>query len=170
MEDVRLIGIDGRQVGLRGLDQAVSEMADDWAARSDAEVGAELLRRLSPINYIPARARQAHERALAAHFRRALGGQVGQSGAPGLEVRILGLGCAQCHRLTQLAMRAAAELGLAADVEHVDDLRRIGQFGVIGAPALVINGRAVWVGSVPPYEKIKQWLAQGCERSGQPME
>lgn len=160
MADVRLITIGGAKVGLRGLDEAVAAMAEgQWADRPDDEVAAELLRRLEPDNYIPAKASEQYGRALLGHFRRAMG-QPAAAEAGGLEVRVLGMGCAQCARLTELAMRAAAELGLAADVEHVTELRRIAEYGVVGSPALIINGRAVWTGSVPPLDKIKQWLLE----------
>jgi hypothetical protein len=35
----------------------------------------------------------------------------------------------------------------------------------MGTPALVIGGRVVWVGSVPPKSRLKQWLTEAREKS-----
>ena len=49
-------------------------------------------------------------------------------------------------------------MGLAANVEHVTDVREIVRYGVMGSPALVISGRVVSVGQVPERGKIKSGL------------
>ena len=56
-------------------------------------------------------------------------------------------------------MAVLNEMNIAADLEHVRDLKEIGQYGVMGMPALLINGRIVSVGKVPPKNKIREWLA-----------
>jgi len=55
------------------------------------------------------------------------------------------------------------QLDLAADLEHVRDIKEIGKYGVMGMPALLINGKVLSVGRVPPKAKLKEWLeeAQG---------
>ena len=40
-------------------------------------------------------------------------------------IKILGSGCAKCNRLEQLTREAVAELGLAADFEHIRDMEKI---------------------------------------------
>ena len=161
--DSRIIKVGPNKVGLRGLDQAVEEMAADWAARPDEEIGMELARRMQKLNYIPDAALDKYAKALAGHFRRETGSAPSGDGAPDsgvLEIRVLGRGCAQCTRLTQSAMEAVAQLGLAADVEHVTDIKEIASYGVVGSPALLIGKKAVAVGHVPPKERIIKWLEQ----------
>ena len=48
-----------------------------------------------------------------------------------------------------------AEMNLAGDLRHVTDVKEIGQYGVMGVPALIINGKVVAVGSVPEKKKIQ---------------
>ena len=62
--------------------------------------------------------------------------------------------------MTREVMGALSEMGLAAGVEHVTDIRQIVQYRVMGSPALVINGRVVAVGQVPERGKIKKWIAE----------
>jgi len=38
-------------------------------------------------------------------------------------------------------------------------------FGVMGAPALVVNNKVVSVGEVPPKSKIRQWIIDACHQS-----
>ena len=59
---------------------------------------------------------------------------------------------------TKELMKVMADLGLAANLEHVRDIKEIGKYGVMGTPALIINGEVKSVGSVPAKNKIVQWL------------
>ena len=61
--------------------------------------------------------------------------------------------------------------GEAVDPECAQVAQAFGEFGVLGVPALVINGRIVCVGTVPDRNRIRQWLmdlkASGeCGKSG----
>ena len=55
-------------------------------------------------------------------------------------------------------MMALAEMGLPATVEHIRDVKEIAALGVVGVPALLINGEVKAVGSVPTKAMIKEWL------------
>ncbi|MBN1104161.1 MAG: thioredoxin family protein [Deltaproteobacteria bacterium] len=77
-----------------------------------------------------------------------------------MEIKVLGPGCAQCDRLEQELMSVMSESGIAADVEHVRDIKEIGKYGVMGTPALIINGKVKSVGKVPPRSKLKEWLSE----------
>ncbi len=76
----------------------------------------------------------------------------------GLSIKILGSGCSACDRLEQTAMTALSELGLPAEVEHVRDVKEIVALGVLGVPALLINGEIKAVGTVPTKAMLKEWL------------
>ncbi|MBO8168915.1 MAG: TM0996/MTH895 family glutaredoxin-like protein [Thermoanaerobacteraceae bacterium] len=75
-----------------------------------------------------------------------------------MEIRVLGSGCANCQKLEQNVFNAAAELGMDADIQKVEDMAEIMKFGVMSTPALVINGKVVVSGRVPNTEEIKQFL------------
>lgn len=57
-------------------------------------------------------------------------------------------------------MAVMAEMNLAGDIEHVTDISEIGRYGVMGTPALVINGKVKSVGRVPPRTKMIEWLRE----------
>jgi protein-disulfide isomerase len=55
-----------------------------------------------------------------------------------------------------------AEINLAGELTHVEDVKEIARYGVMGTPALIINGKVVAVGSVPEKKKIQQWLTEAA--------
>ena len=76
-----------------------------------------------------------------------------------MEIRILGTGCAKCHKLEAETREAAAELGLDCTIEKVTELKDIMAYGVMMTPALVVDGEVKVVGKVPAREDIKKLLA-----------
>jgi len=74
------------------------------------------------------------------------------------QIKVLGQGCPSCDKLEQDLMAVMAELNLPADLEHVRDVKEIACYGVMGSPALVINGKVVAVGRVPSKSQLKEWL------------
>ncbi len=154
------IKVNNQSVGLVGLKQVMEEMAGQYGQRPDDEVQIELINRLSNNNYIPDPVRPDYGKALLREFKKFLGKPYEQDVSEGLEIKVLGAGCAQCNRLENEVMETVAEMNLPADIEHVTDIKDIGRYGVMGTPALIINGKVVAVGAVPPKTKIKEWLSE----------
>ncbi len=73
-------------------------------------------------------------------------------------IKILGTGCANCNKLEQNARKAVEELGLAATVEKVRDLKAIAGHGVMITPALVVDGKVRAAGKVLKVDQIKALL------------
>ena len=80
-----------------------------------------------------------------------------------MEIKVLGPGCANCTRLEQEVMQVLTEMELAANIEHVTDIQKIASYGVLGTPALIINGKVKSVGNVPSRDKIAEWLREARE-------
>lgn len=153
------IKVDKYNIGIISLTHVMEEMAKEYAQRSDDEVRAELLNRLSRKNYIPGPARESYGHAFLREFRKFLGKPYEEEISKDLEIKVLGQGCVQCNRLEKEIIEVMVEMNLVADLEHVTDIKEIGKYGVMGTPALIINGKVMAVGRVPPRAKIKQWLS-----------
>ncbi|MHC4202656.1 MAG: thioredoxin family protein [Planctomycetota bacterium] len=160
-EDVRTITVGRARVGLLGLGAIFEELEGADETPSE-ELSARLVELAGGRNYIPQPARAAYARALLDEYRRHLGEDVPQEAA-GLSIKVLGPGCVRCERLAADVVSALDALGLAADVEHVTDPARIGEYGVMGTPALVVNGRIIAAGSAPSAEEIRKMLTKGAE-------
>lgn len=156
-DDIIQIRIGNYSVGIVGLREAVEEMADEFAHRTHEEIGEAIVERLRKRNYIPDRAKETYKKAFVREFKKFQGQEVAEDRAEGLEIKVLGPGCAQCNSMEQELLAAMSETGIAADLEHVRDVKEIGKYGVMGTPALIINGKVKSVGKVPPRAKLKEW-------------
>ena len=74
------------------------------------------------------------------------------------EVKILGGGCAKCHTLADQTKKAADELGVEINMEHVTNMADIMKYGVMSTPALVVDGQVKVSGRVPNLGEIKAML------------
>ncbi len=75
-----------------------------------------------------------------------------------MRIEIFGTGCPKCQATEQIVRKALAELGLEAEVIHVNDPRKFAQYGVMLTPAVVIDGKLKMSGHVPSLEEIKRLL------------
>ena len=75
-----------------------------------------------------------------------------------MEIKVLGTGCAKCKKLQRLTEDAIGELGVKADIEKVEDIYRIMQYGVMTTPALVVNEKVVLKGRLPSMDELKKLL------------
>jgi small redox-active disulfide protein 2 len=157
-DEITQIRIGKDRVGIIGLKLVLAEVAETFAAQTDSEIRAELLRRLDQRNYIPESWKDEYGKAFLREFNKFTGRSIEDLEPDGLEIKVLGPGCARCNQLKQDLIAVMTELEMAADLEHVTDIAEIGNYGVMGTPALVINGEVKAVGLVPPKIKLKQWL------------
>ena len=165
MEDVVQIRIGKHLFGIIGLKTALAEAAEQFNHDPVDHSGKWLRERLSRCNYIPAGSAEMYEKAFEREYRKCVGAPVDATDNEGLQIKVLGPGCPQCGRLEQEVMAALSETGIMAELEHVRNPADIGRFGVMGSPALVINGEVKIVGSVPPRGKIKAWTRQAADRT-----
>lgn len=75
-----------------------------------------------------------------------------------MRIQVLGAGCAKCKQLTANAEAAVAELGVGAEVEKVEDIKQIMEFGVMMTPALAIDGEVKSSGKLLSADAIKKLL------------
>lgn len=165
-QEVIQIRVGGQSVGIVGLKAVFEDAGSTLVDRPEPEIKTELVKRVSRRNYIPDRARDEYGAALLREFKRFLGQPVDESPSAGLEIKVLGPGCTNCEQLERNVMAAMTELNLPGDVDHVRDIKEIGKYGVMGSPALLINGKVKAVGKVPTKEQIKGWLQEISGHSG----
>lgn len=163
-DDVTQIRVGNSPVGIMGIKDVMEEMAEIYGEKPDGEVMEELLNRLGKRNYIPEKVRELYGKAFLREFKKFLGKPFEEEEVGGLVIKVLGQGCPQCDRLEQELMQAMAETGIAADMEHVRDIREIGKYGVMGTPGLIINGKVKSVGKVPPRSRLIKWLSAANNR------
>jgi small redox-active disulfide protein 2 len=75
-----------------------------------------------------------------------------------MKIEILGTGCAKCKALEENVKKAVAEAGIFAQVEKVEDIVKIMDYGVMNTPGLVINGEVKSTGKLLNSEEVKAFF------------
>lgn len=156
--DVTQISVGGHRTGIIGLKVVLEHVAREFTGRPDADIKAKLMERLGKSNYIVPAARAAYETAFFREYKKFIGEAVPEDAGRTIQIKVLGPGCPSCEKLEQDLMAVMAELNLPADLDHVRDVKEIACYGVMGNPALVIDGKVVAVGRVPSKNQLKEWL------------
>ena len=157
-DKVTRISVGGHATGIIGLQPILEEVAKQFKGRTDDKIKTELLKRLSKKNYISSRTNDMYGQAFLREYKNFVGEPFEDTETGGLEIKVLGPGCPRCEKLEQDLMAMMAELNIAAGFEHVRDPIEIASYGVMGSPALIISGEVKAVGSIPPKNKLKEWL------------
>lgn len=77
-----------------------------------------------------------------------------------MDIKVLGPGCPKCEQAEKVVFDAAAEAGVAANIEKIKDVMQIAKYGVFGTPAVIVDGEVKCVGKVPTKEEVKKWISK----------
>lgn len=75
-----------------------------------------------------------------------------------MEIKVLGPGCPKCKQAEKIVRDAVADSGVSASVEKVTDIMEIAGYGVMGTPAVVVDGDVKCVGKIPSKTEVIDWL------------
>ena len=75
-----------------------------------------------------------------------------------MEIKVLGPGCPKCQQTAKVVKEAVEEAGLEARIEKVTDTMQIAGYGVMGTPAVVIDGEVKSVGKIPSKNDVQSWI------------
>lgn len=78
-----------------------------------------------------------------------------------MTIKILGSGCQNCLKLEENAKQAVKDLNLKdAKVEHIFEIEKIIQMGIMSTPALVIDDEVKITGRVAAPQEIKKIIQE----------
>jgi len=83
-----------------------------------------------------------------------------------MKIQIAGPGCPRCQMLEQNVFNACAELGLAADITHITEVKEFAKLGVMMTPALIVNDKIAAYGKVPSVAELKKILLRPKSKAG----
>jgi small redox-active disulfide protein 2 len=76
-----------------------------------------------------------------------------------MEIKVLGPGCANCHKMEEMTKQAVKELGIDAKIEKIADIGQIAMHGILSTPGLIVNGKIKHSGKpLPSLEKVKELI------------
>lgn len=151
---VTQIRIGKHNTGIIGLNAILTETARQTKDMQDNDIAKLMVKKVSRQNYIPSNVTDLYEAALVREYKKHMGQPVEPLPIEGIQIKVLGAGCPNCDRLEQEIMAVIETAGIAAQLEHVRDFKEISSYGVMGSPALVINGKVAAVGSIPSRAKL----------------
>jgi len=160
MTKVVQIRVGKHRTGVVGLEEAMKDVREECHNCSDQKIGEIMVEKLSKKNYIPSTDENLYESALLREYKKFIGEPVPKIPVNGIEIKILGAGCPTCDRLEQDLMGLIEELDVQANLEHIRDIKKISQYGVMGTPAIVINDKVKVVGSVPSKARLKEFILE----------
>ncbi|MFA6191941.1 MAG: thioredoxin family protein [Sulfurimonas sp.] len=71
-----------------------------------------------------------------------------------MKIEVLGTGCTKCKALEEATKQAVAKSGKFVQIEKVEDIQKIMEYGVMSTPALVIDGKVLSTGKVLSVDAI----------------
>jgi small redox-active disulfide protein 2 len=75
-----------------------------------------------------------------------------------MEIKILGIGCANCKRVESVARQVVEEMGVGATITEVTDMDKIVSYDIVTTPGLVINEKVVSSGRIPSKAEVSTWV------------
>ena len=76
-----------------------------------------------------------------------------------MEIKVLGPGCVNCHKMEEMTRQAVKELGIDAKIEKITDIGQIAMHGILSTPGLIVNGKIKHSGKpLPSLEKVKELI------------
>ncbi len=76
-----------------------------------------------------------------------------------MKVKVLGTGCPNCKRLEKATRDALEEMGVEATLTKVTDMVDILSYNIPATPGLVIDGKVVSYGRIPPKDELTSMIA-----------
>ncbi len=73
-------------------------------------------------------------------------------------IKVLGTGCSKCKNTILLITQVAEQLGVAINLEKVEDPAQIMTYDVMSTPAVIIDEVVVHKGGLPSKEEIAGWI------------
>jgi len=75
-----------------------------------------------------------------------------------MNIKVLGPGCAKCDRTEKIIRKLAASIDKEVSIEKVTDMMEIAGYGVMGTPAVVVDGELKISGRIPKEKEIMEWF------------
>lgn len=77
-----------------------------------------------------------------------------------MKIEVLGPGCPRCMATMQIVKQVVDKLGIKAEIEHVHDVVKFIERGVMMTPAVAVNGKVKIEGKIPTEDDIEKMIKE----------
>lgn len=81
-----------------------------------------------------------------------------------MHIAVLGMGCAKCEQLYKDVLAVVEREHIDAEVEHIKDVKRIAECGVLTTPALMIDNKVVSSGKALSQSVILMYIKDNISK------
>jgi len=160
-EEVTTVTIGGMKIGLIGLSEIFATLKQ-MNLSDESKMKSQLLEQVRAQNYVPDSRADDYAQTLLREYKKFVGlpveKVVEKTAFP--TIRILGPGCPACENMEKDVRAILSELNIAADVDHVRDVNKIAEYGMVRTPALLINEQIVLNGRSLPKSQLKKLIGE----------
>ncbi len=163
-DKITQIRVGKNLIGLRGLEEACQKVGEQpWESEEAAQE--ELFRRIAAQNYLPPTSRSEYRQALWREFCRRQGEEVPPETQAGLEIKVLGLGCAGCRHFYQQVVDILSAKKIEAGLQYITDPALLKDYEVRTLPALIINDQVALAGRIPQPAELTSILMEAHQKA-----
>jgi len=80
-----------------------------------------------------------------------------------MKIKVIGSGCPTCTKLHQWVLKLKKDGKIKADITYSKDINELIELGVMGSPALVIDGKVANVGMPQSEEKLLEIIKKSSK-------
>jgi small redox-active disulfide protein 2 len=80
-----------------------------------------------------------------------------------MKIKIIGSGCPTCHKLHEMVLSLKKEGKIKADIEYSKNINELIELGVMGSPALLVNGKVANVGMPEDEKKLLEIIKKNSK-------
>ena len=73
-------------------------------------------------------------------------------------IKVLGMGCSGCRATAKLIAQIAEEKQVKIELQNLEEVSDILDYGLRATPAVVINEQIVHMGGTPVREQVSEWF------------
>ena len=80
-----------------------------------------------------------------------------------MKIRVIVSGCPTCHKLHEMVLSLKKEGKIKADIEYSKNINELIELGVMGSPALLVNGKVANVGMPEDKKKLLEIIKKNSK-------
>jgi small redox-active disulfide protein 2 len=78
------------------------------------------------------------------------------------KIEVLGTGCPTCKEFFNTVKKVAEDLEIETEIKYYDDVAKMVELGVMTGPVLVVEDKAILIGSGHEKKEIREALLKAC--------
>ena len=75
-----------------------------------------------------------------------------------MNIKVLGTGCKSCKGLYEVVLEVVSTLDKEINIDYINDLNKIMEYGIMDIPAMIINDKIVSTGRMLTNKQVEELI------------